>query len=224
MDAILNMFVGAVLAILTTVTVEWFRRPSLRFQIVPPYDSDYTSRQASPARKGRFLAISVQNSPLPWFLKWLLRNPAMDSWGMVSFHHLDDGQDIFGRAMEGRWSGSTEPPIAAASGVVIDSDWLRSHNRRDIQAGESETIDVGARFDDDKSCYGWSNENYLSNPVWKNPRWELASGRYIVRVEIRTSGQKFVRCFRLCNEGTIDSFRLEPVQPGHEKRIQTRNT
>jgi hypothetical protein len=123
-----------------------------------------------------------------------------------------------------RWSGSIEPPIAAAGGVVIDSEWLRSLHRRDIQPGEEEPMDVAARFDDDRSCFGWSNENYFSDPPWRNPRWELGPGRYIVRVEIRTSGQKFVDYFRLCNESTRDSFRLEPAKLGDEKKIQTKVT
>jgi len=222
MDAILSTLIGAMLAILTTIAVEWFRKPALRFQIAQPHDNDYGNRQSSPARKARFLYLSVLNSPLPRFLRWMSRNPAIDAWGMISFHHLDDGQDVFGRPMPVRWSGSTEPPIAAQTGVVMDSDWLRSLYRRDIQPGESETIDVAARFDEDQSCYGWSNENYFSNPLWRNPRWELGAGRYIIRVEMRTSGQKFVRYFRLCNEGTRDSFRLELAQSSDEKKLQMR--
>lgn len=152
------------------------------------------------------------------------RNAAVDSWGTISFHHLNDGQDVFGRAIPVRWSGSTEPPVAAAGGVILDPSWLQSLHRRDIQPGEEEPIDVAARFDADESCYGWTNENYFSTPVWRNPRWELRRGRYLVRVELRTSGQKFVQCFRLSNEGTRDSFRLEPPQRGDEDKIKRQVT
>jgi hypothetical protein len=224
MGAILNTFIGAVLAILTTITVEWFRKPALRLHIAQPHDNDYSGRPGSPAQKARFLYLTVRNLSLPWLVRWMSRNPATDVWGIISFHHIDDGQDVFGRSMPIRWSGSTEPPIAVAGGVVIDSEWLRLLHRRDIQPGEEENMDVAARFDDDRPCYGWSNENYFSNPLWRNPRWELGPGRYIVRVEIRSSGQKFMDCFRLCNEGTRDSFRLEPVQPEDERKIQTKIT
>jgi hypothetical protein len=224
MAAILNTLIGALLAILTTITVEWFRKPALRLHIAQPHDNDYSSRPGSPAQKARFLYLSVHNLSLPYLLKWMSRNPATDVWGIISYHHIDDGQDVFGRSMAVRWSGSTEPPRAATGGVVMDSEWLRSIHRRDIQSGEEEPIDVAARFDDDRLCYFWSNENYFSNPQWRNTRWELGPGRYIVRVEIRSSGQKFVDCFRLCNEGTRDSFRLEPANPGDEKKIQARIT
>lgn len=224
MKAILNTLLGAMLAIMTTIAVEWFRKPVLRFAIGQPHDNDYSSRESPPARKARFLNLSVRNSPLPWFARWMSRNAAVDSWGIISFHHLNDGQDVFGRAMPARWSASTEPPTLAAGGIILDPDWLRSLHRRDIQPGEAEPIDVAARFDDDQSCYGWSNENYFSDPLWRNRRWKLSTGRYIVRVEVRTSGQKFVQCFRLCNEGTRDSFRLEPAQSSDEKKIQMRVT
>lgn len=224
MAAILNTLIGAVLAILTSVTIEWFRRPALRLRIDEPHDSDYSGRAVSPAQKARYLYLTVRNLSLPWPVRWMSRNPAMDVWGIISFHHIDDGQDVFGRSMDIRWSRSTEPPIAAVRGVVMDSEWLRFLHRRDIQPGEEEPMDVASRFDDDRSCYGWSNENYFSNPQWRYPRWELAAGRYIVGVEIRSSGQKFVDCFRLCNEGTRGSFRLEPAQPGDQKKIQTKIT
>lgn len=224
MGAILNTLLGAVLAILTTIAVEWFRKPALRLQIAELHDNDYSGRAISPAQKARFLYLAVRNISLPWILRWMARNPATDVWGTITFHHVDDGQDVFGRSMAIRWSGSTEPPRAAAGGVVIDAEWLRSLHRRDIQPGEEELMDVAARFDDDRSCYGWSNENYFSNPQWRNPRWELGPGRYIVHVDIRSSGQKFVDYFRLCNESTRDSFRLEPARPGDEKRIQARTT
>ncbi len=190
MGAILNTVIGAVLAILTTIAVEVFRKPALRLQIGQPHDNDYGGWAVSPAQRARFLYLAVCNLSLPWPVRWMSRNPATDVWGIITFHHIDDGQDVFGRSMPIRWSGSTEPPIAAARGVVIDSELLRSLHRRDIQPGEEEPMDVAARFDDDRSCYGWSNENYFSDPQWRNPRWELGPGRYIARVEIRTSGQE----------------------------------
>jgi len=203
---------GALVSIATTIAVESFRRPALILDIATPLDNDYSNPPARPARSARFLYLSVRNCPLPRILRWMSRNAAVNSWGTISFHHLDDGQDIFGRPMQVRWSGSTEPPLAAAGGLILDSSWLESLYRRDIQPGEQELIDVAARFDEDESCYGWTNENYFSSPVWRNPRWELPRGRYLVRVELHTSGQKFVHCFRLSNEGTRDTFRLQPAQ------------
>ena len=152
------------------------------------------------------------------------RNEATDSWGVISFHHLDDGQDIFGHYMAVRWTESTEPHIAIQQYGSLDLEWKRVNSRRDIQPGETELIDVVARFDDDSSSYGWNNESYFCNPPWRNPRWKLKPGRYILRVEIRTSGRKFVQYYRLSNEGTLDSFRIEPPQDEDGRKVQTITT
>ena len=39
----------------------------------------------------------------------MVRAPALQCRAAITFHHLDDEQDIFGRAMEGRWASSPEP-------------------------------------------------------------------------------------------------------------------
>lgn len=220
MGTVLATFLGAVIAIATTIIVELLRRPKLELEIGSPHDNDYTPPPARPARFARFLYIVVRNKALPWYAKWMARSSAVDTWGTISFHHLDDGQNVFRHMMNARWSGSTEPPIAAAGGTILDPSWLQSLHRRNIHPGESETIDVAARFNDEPSCYGWSNENYFCEPIWRNRNWELQTGRYIVHVIVYASGQKFTRLFCLCNEGPRTSFRLEPALREDEQKVR----
>jgi|GEM_PF-6151443 len=76
---------------------------------------------------------------------------------------------------------------------------------------ESELLDIGARFDKDEECYGWNNEAYFSDPLWRNPNWKLRRARYLVKVTITSSGQKCVGAFRLVNDVARTDFRLEPA-------------
>ncbi len=81
--------------------------------------------------------------------------------------------------------------------------------KKDIYSGDTEKLDVAARFDLDEDCYGWNNEGYFSNPIWRNPKWKLKAGRYLVKVEISTSGEKTTGLYRLLNDVSIKDFRLE---------------
>ncbi|MGA3164587.1 MAG: hypothetical protein ABSF14_00570 [Terriglobia bacterium] len=206
---------GGIITILTAVVVETLRTPSLEFSIeIPPLDAIFHPDR--PAKDGRYLRLKLFNKPLPNWLRWLQRATALQCRGKITFHHLD-GQDVFGRAMAVRWSGTPEPvPIQAitADGVqiqIFDPMRLTTESRIDVYPAESQLLDVAARFDDDADCYGWNNEAYSSHPVWRNPAWRLERGRYLVRVEVTSSGQKSVGFFRLINDVARSDFRLEPA-------------
>jgi hypothetical protein len=140
------------------------------------------------------------------------RSAAMHCKGTITFHHLD-GQNVFGRAMEIRWSNTLEPvsmyfnlgnktiPIGNSTTVIRDIH---------VYPGEAELLDVAARFDNDSECYGWSNASYFSNPLWRNPDWKLPQGRYLVKLSISSAGEKCTGVFRLINDVPRQDFRLEP--------------
>ncbi|MDE0685086.1 MAG: hypothetical protein OXI63_19350 [Candidatus Poribacteria bacterium] len=218
-STIVGALAGGLVTIAVTIAVEMLRRPVLKLEIRQPIDKSFLDEW--PAQRARFLHLYVRNIPLPGLLSWMSRNEATDSWGVMSFHHLNDGQNIFGHDMPVRWTESTEPHNAVQQYGYLDTDLMRVNSRRDIQPGETELMDVIARFDDESSCYGWNNESYYCSPLWRNPRWEIKPGRYISRVEIRTSGRKFVQYFRLCNEGAINSFRIESPQDEDGREIQS---
>ncbi len=83
----------------------------------------------------------------------------------------------------------------------------------DIYPGEVELLNIAGKFDDDADCYGWSNESYFSDPVWRNPNWRLPVGRYLVKVVVNTAGEKVSSVFRLINDVPRTDFRLEPTMP-----------
>jgi len=203
-----EIILGGLITIFVAVFIEQYRRPKLNISIAEPIDRNYTNH---PAQKARFLLLKVEN--LKPILKFIPRNPALKCHGFISFHHLD-GQNYFGRLMLLRWSNSPEPlpitfQINNQIGKIYDPLRFSLESYVDIHTGETWNLDVAAKFDRDKECYGWTNENYFSNPIWRNPNWELPEGRYLVKVEIITSGNKYSKLFRLINDVKINDFRLE---------------
>ncbi len=209
MEAVLTLL-GATIAILVTISVEYLRRPKLELSIGSIEDQEYDNR---PAKRKRALRLKLENHPLPRWASWMSRNSAMQCGGNITFHHLD-GQNVFGRAMTIRWPESPEPlPLAfeleGKKGTIIDPSIITLEQRMDIYPGEAELIDVACRFDDEEECYGWNNESYFSDPRWRNPDWKLEKGRYLVNIIIRSSGQKCTELFRLVGDVGINDFRLE---------------
>ncbi len=208
---VIGALISAGLSAGFVIWMENLRKPRLGLRIAVPVDVTYTSH---PANKARYLGLMIENKQLPRWAKWLSRNAAIHCSGSITFNHLD-GQNVFGRSMQARWWGSREPlPIlAVAKGLpliqILDPVRLSPEMHRDIYSGGSEQLDVAVRFDNDVECYGWCDNNYLSNPQWRNPDWKLDKGRYLVKVEVISAGERCVGLFRLINDGPVSSFRLE---------------
>ncbi len=217
---VLQIVVGASITIGIVVFVEYFRKPKLELMRTEPVDASYTNR---PANSARYLGLMVENRQLPRLVRWLSRSAAIRCHGLITFHHLD-GQNVFKRSMQTRWSRSPEPvPIhAVAPGPIpiqiFDPVRLSPEIHRDIYPGESEKLDVAARFDNDTDCYGWCNDNYFSNPIWRNPDWKLSPGRYLVKVTVMSSSTKCSGLFCLINDVPVGDFRLEKALPGDSVR------
>jgi len=198
----------------TAIAIEYLRRPRLELSIeTPPFD--WTAQLGAPAQAMRSLRVNLSNKELSRWAKWMVRSSALQCRAAVSFHHLD-GQNVFGRLMDGRWAGSAQPvplPVIGPGGQqfqLIDYERLTLASRIDVYPGETELLDIAFRADNDVECFGWNNEAYFSTPAWRNPRWRLPPGRYVVVVAVRSSGQKCVRSFRLINDVARTDFRLEP--------------
>ena len=215
----MEVILGAVIAILITIMVENLRKPKLVLHIASPVDLEYEGR---PAKKARYLLVGVENKPLPWFAGWMSRSAALQCHGFITFHHLD-GQSVFGRSMNARWSGSTEPiPIqfvlGEQSGIIIDPTRFNVNSRVDIYPDETMRLDIAARFDNEDDSYGWSNESYLSNPVWRNQDWKIPRGRYLINVTVVCSGERCAGLFRLVTDVVQKDFRLEQPMSGDRIR------
>lgn len=70
----------------------------------------------------------------------------------------------------------------------------------DVQPGESEIFDVAAKLDNEEECYGWSNESYFSEPIWRNPNWQIPRGRYLIKATVVSASQKVTEILRLIND------------------------
>jgi hypothetical protein len=216
---LMEVIIGAVIAVLITIGVEYLRRPNLKLIIeTPPVDVEYPSGR--PAQRARYLRLKLINKALPTWAAWMVRAPALQCRGSITFHHLD-GQNVFGREMTVRWAGSPEPvPIQAIAQdrtqiQIFDPMRLTLESRMDVYPGEGEgeLVDIAARLDDDNECYGWNNETYFCITPWRNPDWRLSQGRYLVKVVIKSSAQRCTGVFRLINDMRRRDFRLEQAHP-----------
>ena len=215
MESGIGVFIGCLITIATAMFVEWLRKPRLAIDITEAADNNYGPQ--FPAQAGRFTYLRVHNRPLPALVRWMSRAPALQCHGVVTFHDMT-GQDIFGRSMPIRWSDAPEPvtPQVTVGGthvLIHDPARIAAIERQDIYPGESERMDLVARFDQDADCYGWTNAGYFSNPKWRNPDWKLPQGNFLARVSIVTAGEQCVEVFRIINSSAQRTdLRIEPKQ------------
>ncbi len=218
MAVIIPWILGALASMGIAMLVEWLRMPRLAIVAEdPPFQGQYLPQ--APAQVARFLRVNVTNRRL----RWIARNAALQCEAEVTFFHLD-GQRVFARSMPGRWVDSPEPPQPAMVGTVggqpvtlynpgLLNVMAWQLRRIDVYAGRSRLLDIAARFDEEAECYGWTNANYFSNPQWRNPDWRLLAGRYLVKVKVDADAAIKSRTFRLINDTTLASFRIEPTLP-----------
>jgi len=173
--AIMSVILGGLITIAVAGSIEFMRRPRLDLSIAPPVDNQYPD--ARPARSARFLRLRVTNHALPRCLRFISRLTASQCTASISFHRFD-GHRVRANTMAGRWAGLPEPvpahiQIGDQVGVVFDPARALVGQRIDVPAGESELLDVVAKFDDEPCFYGWSNANYFCDPMWRPNEWRF---------------------------------------------------
>lgn len=214
---ILGAIIGAIIAGFITIWFETLRKPELRLELLDPVDMQFENQ---PANLMRAIRVKLTNIPLPGWIRWMYRNPALQCHGSIVFYHLD-GQNVFGRSMVFRWAAAPEPNpmeivIGNERGLVYDPVRITNLQKMDIYPGESADIDIAVRLDNDTECYGWSNESYSSEPLWRPPRWRLDSDRYLVKVVVLSSGEMISKLFRLINNVERPDFRLIEALPSDQ--------
>jgi hypothetical protein len=203
MGNFLAVIFGAIVSMGIAILIEYLRRPNLDLGIDPPVNISHLNM--------RSLRVRLSNKALPGWAKWTLRAPALQCRAAITFHSPDNKQDIFGRAMEGRWTETPEPlrlEPATPEGqpIVMMPPWRGVV----VYPGESEVLDIAIRVDGDDNCYGWNDESYTCTPFGRNPNWKLPQGRYLVQVVVTSSGQKCDRWCSLINSASsLTAFRLE---------------
>lgn len=216
------VLVGGLITILTAIWVEQARKPHLRINLAEPIDGIC---EGQPPEAARWVNVQVVNEPPSRWLRWLSRQMAVQCRGTATFHHLD-GQAYLDRATQLRWSASPQPipsRLVANDGqviaILVDYNRLTTDSWIDIPPGEQGAVlNVAARIEDDSECYPWSNESYLSSPRWRNPKWRLPPGRYLVKIAVVSLGEECTAVFRLVNDVPRQDFRLELPQPGDRVR------
>jgi len=210
--------------LLVGIFIEYQRKAKLSLKIEhPPTDRTYKS---APAQEARFVRVRLHNRPMPSVFKWLGRQAAVHCHGGIRFYHLSDGAPVFSNPMPIRWADSDEPIShqVGPDGKLLQFFDPAKYNAafyRDCYAGDSEPIDVAARFDDDQDCYGWSNENYLPGKAWRNPEWKLPNGRYLVEVTVHSAGDKISGVFKLENSVARQHFRLMQATRDDLRRLSS---
>ncbi|HXP77849.1 MAG TPA: hypothetical protein VN823_27185 [Stellaceae bacterium] len=211
MSILLGVFIALVTSLAANIYVEWLRVPRLVLSAEDPRDDTYGA--GFPANQTRSLTLKLTNRDLPPLARWLLRTPAMQCQAAITFHDLN-GKDRFGDAMAGRWAKTPEPvPLKIVdnhgnpAGTIADPDRPTFGFRIDIYPGESESLGLVIRADNETDCYGFNNESYGHG--WRNPKWKLPNGTYLVKVLIRSSGRRCVGCFRLVNGTSRAELHLE---------------
>ena len=221
MEIVFSILGGGILTWIFTVIFEILQKPELKISIVDPVDIDYSKLpQKRPANLARFLRLSLENKKPSKFVFWISRKPAFQCHGYISFYHLDTQEVFHRRKMEYRWPSTPEPYIKTVKkpGSVLDNEYIMvpdmasifPYLRRDIPSGESEEIDVVARFDNEDDCYGWSNDSYAEG--WKLDKWKLPKGRYIIKIDLIASGYRLSEVFRIVNDMGMNDFRLEKAK------------
>jgi hypothetical protein len=222
MQVAIAIICGGIITILTAIGVEYLRNPRLKLVIEdPPLDLP------APGGGGmrRNLRLVLRNEALPFGARWMQREAATQCRGEITFHHLNDGQDIFGRAMPVRWVNSPQPIANQIIGLdgaiqfyILDFARTADESRIDVYPGEEEKLDVAVRFHGEPDCYGWNNESYNNN--WRTPRWRLPHGRYLAKVTITSSGKKCYGVFRIVNDvDNLSDFRLIEASPDDRARV-----
>src|SRR5713226_6699782 len=109
METAIGIIGGGLITILTAIGVEYLRRPKLALSIEnPPFDHLAPTNETGSRRT---LRLVLRNAALPLGARWMQRAAAIQCRGEITFHHLDDGQDVFGRRMPVRWARSPEPVL-----------------------------------------------------------------------------------------------------------------
>lgn len=201
---ILMLIAGGLITIAVSFFIESQKRPVLDVKVEE--DPPDVPCQGNPVLRGKWLRVLVTNkrSRVPFVVR-------QNAHCRASISFIDNKkQQIFSSDMPGRWANTPEPVhTISRDGVlelIYDENLVYPYRCVEIAPGETEPLDIVAKFDDDDECYGWNNESHIHN--WRNIKYKLEKDWYIVEVKIYYSGRKKIERFRIINKGNYDDFRL----------------
>jgi hypothetical protein len=226
---VVSVVIGGCMNFVAAFFIERKRAPRLQLQVEKPF-AFYLSPGTPNQLDAQSVRLLVSNDPLSHLLGWIMvRSPAIQCHGVITFHDPKDGKPVHNSPMPARWAGGLQPhaiaivdPNGRPSGYIQDPERVNVGARMDIYPGETQPLDVAARIAQDAECYGWSNEQYFSQPFGRNPIRKLDRGQWLVRVSVTSSGQKLEGFYRLINDGTRNEFQLKEANV-EEKHLIRKN-
>ena len=218
-ELVINFFINLLAGIIGILIVLWIerqRRPSITITLGQPGHI----KEGDPLKRPpcTWLHVQVHNRNVPKWLAWVYHGePALACRAWITFHHLD-GQRVFDREMNARWSGSNQPKVESIN--TEEGQLARlvgAEDSFDIPPGDQTTLDVVFRAKDESECYGWNNQSYLHN--WRHPEWKLEKDRYVATVRVKTGGQEYTNAFLIVNDVPYSDFRLVEIDKELKKKL-----
>jgi hypothetical protein len=136
------------------------------------------------------------------------RTTAFDSELQLSFKD-SSGKELF--CVTGKWDRGPEPlgPIGKNYMSQVWPSLIPFGERVNIRPGISESFCVVVK-DNEDYCYAFGGESYLYN--YKNPKWQLPLGEFIMEVVIKSGNAKRSSKFLLRNKGsTVQDIEISRI-------------
>ena len=184
---IISFLIGALTSTIVALFYGMARRPNLLIVV---------GSKTSPDDPYRFLHVDVINSPYgKWMSFFVTREIASFCRIRITITDTQRNKSVI---FNGRWTSKREPGTYVPGGLLPDLGEIHVIAREDIPPGESVEASIAVKHRGEVVCYGFNNESYM-HTGWRDPVKEFGIGNHEVRVEVISSGQVFVRYFRLIN-------------------------
>jgi hypothetical protein len=199
MENFIVSLIASLIAVLLSVWIEKLRMPQL--VINAPESANWDNSNGLSDLRWKFFRVEVENKKFPKLLSWIPRQTVENCRAKIEFFKVGELSHLF--VFNGRWASTPELVYLQSQEQYIK---LLVPDPVTIPVCQKEKLDVFVKEGTDDCAYGWNNESYFNQ--WKNQKYKLEKGEYIVKVTINTqNGNSFSRKFKLGIRKRIeDSF------------------
>ncbi|MFA5770653.1 MAG: hypothetical protein WC894_04140 [Patescibacteria group bacterium] len=147
----------------------------------------------------KFFRLKIINKPLNKYLSvFFSRETAQQLNAFITFKEL-------GKTMKGRWSGTLELAYTDIYNTIRLANFPEPIS---LYPGDNTILDVFAKFEAYDHAYGWNNEAYLDNNLWKTEDYKLLPGDYNIEVIIAGTNATTRKKFKIHIDKTIEATSL----------------
>jgi hypothetical protein len=199
MENFIVSLIASFIAVLLALWIERLRMPKL--VINAPESANWDNRFVPSTLRWKFFRVEVENKNFPKLLSWIPRQTAENCRAKIEFYKVGEFSPIF--VFDGRWASTPELPYLQNQDANIK---VQFPDPVTIPVCQKEKLDVFVKEETEDCAYGWNNESYFHQ--WRNIKYKLEEGEYIVKVTINTqNGNSFSRKLKLGIRKRIeDSF------------------